>query len=64
MTIFLFAPEIKAYSERTYKRNVYIRRRNKTADRELVERSFNLHSFKGHLYTHSAYSECSYKRNM
>ncbi len=34
------APETKAYSERTYKRYVQLQRRNKTTDRELVERSF------------------------
>ena len=51
---------MKAYSERTYKRNVELKRRDKTADRELVERSFDVHSFKGHLYTHSAHSERIY----
>ena len=46
-----------------------LRRRDKTADRELVERSFNVHSFKGHLFkghlfTDCACSERTYKRNV
>ena len=50
-------PETKTYSERTYKRNVHIQRRDKTADRELVERSYAEHLFKVYLYTECAYSE-------
>ena len=33
-------PETNTYSERTYKWYVQLRRRDKTADHELVERSF------------------------
>ena len=47
-----------------FKRNVYIRRRDKTADRELVERSFAVHLFKEHLFTECTYSKRTYKRNV
>ena len=57
-------PYPKAYSERTYKRNVRLQRLDKTVDRELVERSFNVHSFKGHLFTDCACSERAYTRNV
>ena len=48
---------------------MYIRRRDKTADRELVGRSFAVHLFKEHLFkehlfTECAYSKRTYKRNV
>ena len=38
-----------------------VKRRGKTADRELVERSFNVHSFKGHLLTECATSKTEHE---
>ena len=38
-----------------------VKRLGKTADRELVERSFNVHSFKGHLLTNCAYSKTEHE---
>ena len=38
-----------------------LRRRDKTADRELVERSFNVHSFKGYLLTDCATSKTEHE---
>ena len=64
MTKFFGCARNKSMFGRTYKRTVQLRRRDKTDDRDPVERSFNVHSFKGHLFTHSAYSKCSYKRNV
>ena len=43
---------------------MYIRRRDKTADRELVERSFAVHLFKEHLFKECTYSKRTYKRNV
>ena len=48
---------MKTYSERTYKRYVQFRKCDKTADRELVGRSYAEHLFKVYLYTECAYSK-------
>ena len=48
---------MKTYSERTYKRYVQLKRRNKTADREIDERSYAEHLFKVYLLTDCTYSK-------
>ena len=49
-------------SKRTYKRTVQLRRRDKTADASLWSGLFDVHSFKGHLFTDCACSERTYSR--
>ena len=51
------APETKTYSKTTRARNLPVRRRNKTAVRELAKRTFDEHSFKVFLLTVCAYSQ-------
>ena len=54
-------PETKTYSKTTRARNLPVRRRNKTAVRELAERTFNGHSFEAFLYYYSAFSKTEHE---